>query len=147
MFVEKQGKGLKFSSISGIMEFRMKFVIRLLKVVRLLLPRISQTCHMPWNIYATTWSTRTDMFTQQPVIILNLWQHKNIRQLWTQKAHLLPLSYIFSWLNLCRLNSHSSITRSFLFLPSFILSSQLFSPLFSHIFLYLIYNSFMYLFI
>jgi len=50
----------------------MEFVIRLLKVVRLLMPWISQTCHMPWNFYATTWYTRTDMFTQQPLIILNL---------------------------------------------------------------------------
>jgi hypothetical protein len=113
------------SSNSGIMEFRMEFVIRMLKVVRLLMLRISQTCHMPWNIYATTWHTHRHVYTETSNHF-EFMTTKNITQLLTQKAQLLPLSYIFPWLNLCRLTSHSSFTRSFLFFPSFILSSQLF---------------------
>lgn len=125
----------------------MEFVIRLLKVVRLLMPRTSQTCHMPRthlccylihthrHVYTETSNHFEFMTTQKYNAIMN------------SESTAPSLSYIFPWLKLCRLTSHSSFTRSFLFFPSFILSLQLFSPLFAHICLHLIYNSFIYLFI
>ena len=85
------------SSNSGIMEFRMEFVIRMLKVVRLLMLRISQTCHMPWNIYATTWHTHRHVYTETSNHF-EFMTTKNITQLWTQNAQLLLyLTFFPGW--------------------------------------------------